>query len=149
MAGEGPPPALPSPSCCWGGDVGSCSAKPWSFSPLKPDYSGGACACVHACVLGRGGGGISQQQVFAATLGPAAPDAPEGLWRCCFCREEPSRGGSPSTSAGAAVPVVAVWAEHLGAWHRRVARGLELDAEAALGLLSPVQWPGDEGAGRG
>lgn len=88
VAGEGPPPALPSPSCCRGGDVGSCSAKPWSFSPLKPDYSGGACACVHACVLGRGGGGISQQQVFAATLGPAAPDAPEGLRRCCFCREE-------------------------------------------------------------
>ncbi|XP_063205450.1 uncharacterized protein LOC134522085 [Chroicocephalus ridibundus] len=46
-------PALPSPSCCRGGDVGSCSAKPCSFSPLKPDYSGGACACVRACSGGE------------------------------------------------------------------------------------------------
>lgn len=80
--------------------------------------------------------------MFAATLGPAAPDAPEGLRRC-FCTEEPHREGSAVTSARAAVPVVAVRAEHTGAWHRRVgrraARGLEVDAEAALGLPSPVQ----------
>lgn len=68
-------PVPPSPSCHQGGDVGSCSTKPCSFSPLKPDY-----LAVPVCVRAweGGGGGISQQQVFAATLGPAAPELPQG-----------------------------------------------------------------------
>lgn len=84
---------LPSPSRSRGGDVGSCSAKPCSFSPLKPDYSGGACACV----LGRGGEGISQQ-VFAATLGPDAPRPPKARWSLP-CSREQHRGGALGVTA--------------------------------------------------
>lgn len=41
-------PVPPSPNCRRGGDVGSCSTKPCSFSPLKPDY-----LAVPVCVRAR------------------------------------------------------------------------------------------------
>lgn len=132
---RGAPPALPSPSHCWGGDAGSCSAKPWSFS-LKPDYSGSACACVHACVLGRGGGGISQQ-VLAATPGPSCPSPP---------RAAALRGSVPR-ELSRHLPAVMCGQ---GMWGTAPLGGQEVHAAARLPSPSWCQCercPGDEGPG--
>lgn len=102
-------PVPPSPNCRRGGDVGSCSTKPCSFSPLKPDY-----LAVPVCVRARegGGGGISQQQVFAATLGPAAPESPQGQQHSIRSRKALAVTAEPM----ALLEQPGMCAGHAGAW---------------------------------
>lgn len=144
-------PVPPSPNCRRGGDVGSCSIKPCSFSPLKPDY-----LAVPVCVLGRegGGGGISQQQVFAATLDPAAPELPQGQQHSIRFRKALAVTAEPM----ALLEQLGMCAGHAGAWQEVstgawrwmlwLPMGLKVGAaapdEAWKWMLQFPVWLGDE-----
>lgn len=70
-------PVPPSPNCRRGGDVGSCSTKPCSFSPLKPDYLA-VPVCLRAC-----SGGRRRRRNFTTTsvcshTGPSCPGVAPG-----------------------------------------------------------------------
>lgn len=99
--------------------MGSCSAKPCSFSPLKPDYSGGACACVCACLGGE------EEEFHNKCLQPRWAQLPQSCPRDGGITPPPGNGAegglspsllSPCLRRSGRAPAVGVRAGRAGAW---------------------------------
>lgn len=148
--------------------MGSRSAKPCSFSPLKPDYSGGACACVRACVRAPEGRRRNFTTSVCSCTGPSCPRAAPGTTAASpLLRGTAPRWGlspsplSPCHHRRGRVPAVVVRAGHAGAqqevsngawrWTLRLLvglggaccsflRGLEVDAMATHGAWRWTLW---------